>query len=400
MASLSLQHINKTYPNGFQAVKDFNLEIEDKEFIIFVGPSGCGKSTTLRMIAGLEEISGGTLKIGDKVMNDVEPKDRDIAMVFQNYALYPHMTVYDNMAFGLKLRKVPKDQIDKAVREAARILDLEKLLDRKPKALSGGQRQRVAMGRAIVREPKVFLMDEPLSNLDAQLRLRARKELVKIHEMYRPTMVYVTHDQIEAMTVGQRVAIMYRGNMEMLDTPSHVYNMPASIFCARFIGSPSMNIISCQYENGNLSIGDQMIRLAPMWRPIADACPSGKYCVGIRPEHIVLSSRPTETSICGTVKYVEDYGNRYGVYIDVKGEKSELIAICNDSVPRPGENIFMNIDFRKLHLFDAQSEKSLGYPEEIRRLNAALDFSMPDAQNKNQKTGGKYHESFGQYQCV
>jgi len=213
-------------------------------------------------------------------------------------------------------------------------------------------------------------------------------------------MVYVTHDQIEAMTVGQRVAIMYRGNMEMLDTPSHVYNMPASIFCARFIGSPSMNIISCQYENGNLSIGDQMIRLAPMWRPIADACPSGKYCVGIRPEHIVLSSRPTETSICGTVKYVEDYGNRYGVYIDVKGEKSELIAICNDSVPRPGENIFMNIDFRKLHLFDAQSEKSLGYPEEIRRLNAALDFSMPDAQNKNQKTGGKYHESFGQYQCV
>lgn len=213
-------------------------------------------------------------------------------------------------------------------------------------------------------------------------------------------MVYVTHDQIEAMTVGQRVAIMYRGNMEMLDTPSHVYNMPASIFCARFIGSPSMNIISCQYENGNLSIGDQMIRLALMWRPIADACPSGKYCVGIRPEHIVLSSRPTETSICGTVKYVEDYGNRYGVYIDVKGEKSELIAICNDSVPRPGENIFINIDFRKLHLFDAQSEKSLGYPEEIRRLNAALDFSMPDAQNKNQKAGGKYHESFGQYQCV
>ena len=400
MASLSLKNICKVYPNGFEAVKNFNLEIADKEFIIFVGPSGCGKSTTLRMIAGLEDISSGELKIGDRVVNDVEPKDRDIAMVFQNYALYPHMTVYDNMAFGLKLRKVPKDEIDKMVKEAAKILDLTQLLDRKPKALSGGQRQRVALGRAIVRDPKVFLLDEPLSNLDAQLRLRARKELVKIHEMYRPTMVYVTHDQIEAMTVGQRVAIMYRGNMEMLDTPSHVYNMPASIFCARFIGSPSMNIISCQYENGNLSIGDQMIRLALMWRPIADACPSGKYCVGIRPEHIVLSSRPTETSICGTVKYVEDYGNRYGVYIDVKGEKSELIAICNDSVPRPGENIFINIDFRKLHLFDAQSEKSLGYPEEIRRLNAALDFSMPDAQNKNQKAGGKYHESFGQYQCV
>ena len=258
----------------------------------------------------------------------------------------------------------------------------------------------MALARAVVKRSDYFLLDEPLSNLDAQLRLRARKELVKIHEMYHPTMVYVTHDQIEAMTVGQRVAIMYHGNMEMLDTPSHVYNMPASIFCARFIGSPSMNIISCHYENGNLSIGDQVVSLPPMWRPVADACPSGKYCVGIRPEHVVLSIRPSDHSICGTVKYVEDYGNRYGVYIDVKGDKNELIAICNDSVPRPGENIFINIDFRKLHLFDAQSEKSLGYPEEIRRLNAALDFSMPDAKNENQKAGGNYHESFGQYQCV
>ena len=211
MASLSLQHINKTYPNGFEAVKDFNLEIEDKEFIIFVGPSGCGKSTTLRMVAGLEEITSGTLKIGDKVMNDVEPKDRDIAMVFQNYALYPHMTVYDNMAFGLKLRKVPKDQIDKAVREAARILDLEKLLDRKPKALSGGQRQRVAMGRAIVRNPKVFLMDEPLSNLDAKLRVQMRIEISKIHQRLGATIIYVTHDQTEAMTLGTRIVVMKDG---------------------------------------------------------------------------------------------------------------------------------------------------------------------------------------------
>ena len=216
MASLSLSHINKTYPNGFQAVKDFNLEIEDKEFIIFVGPSGCGKSTTLRMIAGLEEISGGTLKIGDKVMNDVEPKDRDIAMVFQNYALYPHMTVYDNMAFGLKLRKVPKDQIDKAVREAARILDLDKLLDRKPKALSGGQRQRVAMGRAIVRNPKVFLMDEPLSNLDAKLRVQMRIEISKIHQRLGATIIYVTHDQTEAMTLGTRIVVMKDGVVQQL----------------------------------------------------------------------------------------------------------------------------------------------------------------------------------------
>ena len=216
MASLSLQHITKRYPNGFEAVKDFNLEIADKEFIIFVGPSGCGKSTTLRMIAGLEEISDGTLKIDDKVVNDVEPKDRDIAMVFQNYALYPHMTVYDNMAFGLKLRKVPKDQIDKQVKEAAKILDLEKLLDRKPKALSGGQRQRVAMGRAIVRDPKVFLMDEPLSNLDAKLRVQMRTEISKLHERLGATIIYVTHDQTEAMTLGTRIVVMKDGVVQQV----------------------------------------------------------------------------------------------------------------------------------------------------------------------------------------
>ena len=248
MASLSLSHINKTYPNGFQAVKDFNLEIEDKEFIIFVGPSGCGKSTTLRMIAGLEEISGGTLKIGDKVMNDVEPKDRDIAMVFQNYALYPHMTVYDNMAFGLKLRKVPKDQIDKAVREAARILDLDKLLDRKPKALSGGQRQRVAMGRAIVRNPKVFLMDEPLSNLDAKLRVQMRIEISKLHENLGATIIYVTHDQTEAMTLGTRIVVMKDGVVQQVDTPQALYNTPCNLFVAGFIGSPQMNFIDCKVQ--------------------------------------------------------------------------------------------------------------------------------------------------------
>ncbi len=265
MASLSLQHINKTYPNGFQAVKDFNLEIEDKEFIIFVGPSGCGKSTTLRMIAGLEEISGGTLKIGDKVMNDVEPKDRDIAMVFQNYALYPHMTVYDNMAFGLKLRKVPKDQIDKAVREAARILDLEKLLDRKPKALSGGQRQRVAMGRAIVRNPKVFLMDEPLSNLDAKLRVQMRIEISKIHQRLGATIIYVTHDQTEAMTLGTRIVVMKDGVVQQVDTPQNLYQKPGNLFVAGFMGSPQMNFLDAviSEKGGNLiaKVGDHELAI-------------------------------------------------------------------------------------------------------------------------------------------
>ena len=243
MASLSLRNIYKVYPNGFNAVKDFNLEIEDKEFIIFVGPSGCGKSTTLRMIAGLEEISKGELYIDDKLVNDVEPKDRDIAMVFQSYALYPHMSIYDNMAFGLKLRKMPKDEIDRRVREAARILDIEHLLDRKPKLLSGGQRQRVAMGRAIVREPKVFLMDEPLSNLDAKLRVQMRIEISKLHQRLQSTIIYVTHDQTEAMTLGTRIVVMKDGVIQQVDSPQNLYDRPDNLFVAGFIGSPQMNFI-------------------------------------------------------------------------------------------------------------------------------------------------------------
>lgn len=243
MADVKLKNIVKKYPNGFVAVKNFNLEIKDKEFIIFVGPSGCGKSTTLRMIAGLEDISNGELYIDDKLCNTVSPKDRDIAMVFQNYALYPHMTVYDNMAFALKLRKVPKDEIDKKVREAAKILDLEHLLDRKPKALSGGQRQRVAMGRAIVRSPKVFLMDEPLSNLDAKLRVQMRSEISKLHHKLQTTFIYVTHDQTEAMTLGTRIVVLKDGIIQQVDTPQNLYNAPDNLFVAGFIGSPQMNFI-------------------------------------------------------------------------------------------------------------------------------------------------------------
>ena len=368
MASLSLQHINKTYPNGFQAVKDFNLEIEDKEFIIFVGPSGCGKSTTLRMIAGLEEISGGTLKIGDKVMNDVEPKDRDIAMVFQNYALYPHMTVYDNMAFGLKLRKVPKDQIDKAVREAARILDLEKLLDRKPKALSGGQRQRVAMGRAIIRNPKVFLMDEPLSNLDAKLRVQMRIEISKIHQRLGATIIYVTHDQTEAMTLGTRIVVMKDGVVQQVDTPQHLYEQPGNLFVVGFMGSPQMNFLDAQIaeKGGDLiaKVGEYDIVIpAAKAKVLKDGGYVGKTVVlGIRPEDIHDSQMFIEASpsapMTSTVKVYELLGAEVFLYFDVNG--TQVTARVDPRTnSKTGDTIKFAFDMEKSHFFDKETELTI-----------------------------------------
>ena len=368
MASLSLQHINKTYPNGFQAVKDFNLEIEDKEFIIFVGPSGCGKSTTLRMIAGLEEISGGTLKIGDKVMNDVEPKDRDIAMVFQNYALYPHMTVYDNMAFGLKLRKVPKDQIDKAVREAARILELEKLLDRKPKALSGGQRQRVAMGRAIVRNPKVFLMDEPLSNLDAKLRVQMRIEISKIHQRLGATIIYVTHDQTEAMTLGTRIVVMKDGVVQQVDTPQHLYEQPGNLFVAGFMGSPQMNFLDAQIaeKGGDLiaKVGEYDVVIpAAKAKVLKDGGYVGKTVVlGIRPEDIHDSQMFIEASpsvpMTSTVKVYELLGAEVFLYFDVNG--TQVTARVDPRTnSKTGDTIKFAFDMEKSHFFDKETELTI-----------------------------------------
>ena len=365
MASLSLQHINKTYPNGFEAVKDFNLEIEDKEFIIFVGPSGCGKSTTLRMVAGLEEITSGTLKIGDKVMNDVEPKDRDIAMVFQNYALYPHMTVYDNMAFGLKLRKVPKDQIDKAVREAARILDLEKLLDRKPKALSGGQRQRVAMGRAIVRNPKVFLMDEPLSNLDAKLRVQMRIEISKIHQRLGATIIYVTHDQTEAMTLGTRIVVMKDGVVQQVDTPQHLYEQPGNLFVAGFMGSPQMNFLDAQIaeKGGDLiaKVGEYDIVIpAAKAKVLKDGGYVGKTVVlGIRPEDIHDSQMFIEASpsapMTSTVKVYELLGAEVFLYFDVNG--TQVTARVDPRTnSKTGDTIKFAFDMEKSHFFDKETE--------------------------------------------
>ncbi|MBS5215818.1 MAG: sn-glycerol-3-phosphate ABC transporter ATP-binding protein UgpC [Clostridiales bacterium] len=368
MASLSLQHINKTYPNGFEAVKDFNLEIEDKEFIIFVGPSGCGKSTTLRMIAGLEEISSGTLKIGDKVVNDVEPKDRDIAMVFQNYALYPHMTVYDNMAFGLKLRKVPKDQIDRQVREAAKILDLEKLLDRKPKALSGGQRQRVAMGRAIVRNPKVFLMDEPLSNLDAKLRVQMRIEISKLHQRLGATIIYVTHDQTEAMTLGTRIVVMKDGVVQQVDTPLKLYNQPCNLFVAGFIGSPQMNFMDAKtVVKGNdveLQVGPYSIKLPPAKaKKLIEGGYAGKTVIlGIRPEDVHDSQMYIEASpnsvIESTIKVYELLGAEVYLYFDVEGFPMTA-RVDPRTTARTGDRVKFAMDVEKIHVFDKETEKCI-----------------------------------------
>lgn len=368
MANLSLKGIQKVYPNGFQAVKDFNLDIEDKEFIIFVGPSGCGKSTTLRMIAGLEDITDGTLEIDGKVMNDVEPKDRDIAMVFQNYALYPHMTVYDNMAFGLKLRKVPKDEIDKKVREAARILDLEKLLDRKPKALSGGQRQRVAMGRAIVRNPKVFLMDEPLSNLDAKLRVQMRIEISKLHTNLGATMIYVTHDQTEAMTLGTRIVVMKDGVVQQVDSPQNLYNKPNNLFVAGFIGSPHMNfldaVVRVKGEEVFLEVEDYKFPVPPSKRKVLiDGKFDGKTVVmGIRPEDVhdeetfITSSK--DSVVTSTLKVFELLGAEVFLYFDVAG--TQVTARVNPrTTAKQGDAVTVAFDMQKVHIFDKETELTI-----------------------------------------
>ncbi len=367
MAGLSLEHVTKVYPNGFEAVKDFNLDIADKEFIIFVGPSGCGKSTTLRMIAGLEEISGGELKIDGKVMNDVEPKDRDIAMVFQSYALYPHMTVYDNMAFSLKLRKTPKDQIDKMVREAAKILDLEKLLDRKPKALSGGQRQRVAMGRAIVRNPKVFLMDEPLSNLDAKLRVQMRTEISKLHQRLGATIIYVTHDQTEAMTLGTRIVVMKDGVVQQVDTPQNLYNNPGNLFVAGFIGSPQMNFLDATVEaTGSdvaLNVGCNKIALpADKAKALVDGGYAGKTVImGIRPEDLSDDEEDlakAKATLSAKVDVYELLGAEVFLYFTVNG--SNMTARVNPRTEaRTGSEVKFALDVTKIHVFDKETEKTI-----------------------------------------
>ena len=374
MASLSFKHIYKKYPGGVTAVSDFCLEVKDKEFIIFVGPSGCGKSTTLRMIAGLEEITEGELFIGDRLVNDIAPKDRDIAMVFQNYALYPHMTVFDNMAFGLKLRKIPKEEIKRRVEEAARILDISHLLDRRPKALSGGQKQRVALGRAIVREPQVFLLDEPLSNLDAKLRAAMRTELTKIHKKLGTTFIYVTHDQVEAMTMATRIVVMKDGLIQQVDTPQNLYDNPVNVFVAGFIGTPQMNFINSTLEKkGNdvyVNFSGISIKL-PAEK--ANAPELAEYIgkeviIGIRPECLHDEQRYLDqfpdSIIEANVEVTELMGAEIYLYLTTGTEEEDNISnmvarVSARSTTKAGDVVKIAMDTTRMHIFDKDTEKCI-----------------------------------------
>ena len=371
MANLKLSHIYKVYENGHKAVNDFCIDIEDKEFIVFVGPSGCGKSTTLRMIAGLETITAGDLFIGDTLVNDMEPKDRDIAMVFQNYALYPHMTVYENMAFGLRNRRVPEAEIKAKVLEAAKILDIEDYLQRKPKAMSGGQRQRVALGRAIVRDPKVFLLDEPLSNLDAKLRAQMRTEITKLHKKLGTTFIYVTHDQVEAMTMGTRIVVMKLGYVQQIDTPMNLYNKPYNKFVAGFIGSPQMNFFNVKLNRVKEKVEVLFAEGSKIVIPYEDVAKvDDRYLhgdveviLGVRPEHITVSKQ--ETGLKCVVNVIERLGNESLLYGVLSGEGEEesltskhqiIVKTVEDVDDVTGTTINLSLDLEKIHLFDSESE--------------------------------------------
>ena len=386
MAKVILKNLKKVYPNtekkkkpkkgeevrktnlqitaeGVVAVQEFNLEIADKEFVVLVGPSGCGKSTTLRMIAGLEEITAGELWIGDKLMNNVEPKDRDIAMVFQNYALYPHMTVYENMAFSLKLKKTPKDVIDRKVREAAEILDITEYLDRKPQALSGGQRQRVSIGRAIVRDPAVFLMDEPLSNLDAKLRNQMRAEIIKLRQRIDTTFVYVTHDQTEAMTLGDRIVIMRDGFIQQIGTPQEVFDHPANLFVAGFIGTPQMNLFDARLtKNGDkyaVEVGGISVELSEdkQTRLNAKNVAPQEVTLGVRPDHMMLC----ESGIKGTVDVSELMGPSIHLHVTAEGKDVIVIVPANGDTARfpMGSGVNLTFGGNVAHVFSRETEKNL-----------------------------------------
>jgi sn-glycerol 3-phosphate transport system ATP-binding protein len=356
--SIRFEHVYKRYDKS-PVIEDLNLSFESGERVVLLGPSGCGKTTTLRMISGLEDISSGNLYMGGRIVNDVESGDRNVAMVFQNYALFPHMTVFKNIAFGLRTYRLPKGEIKVRVGEIMRILELQGLEERLPRQLSGGQRQRVALARAVVKRADYFLLDEPLSNLDAQLRMQARKELVKLHEIYHPTFVYVTHDQIEAMTIGQKVVLMYKGVVQMADTPYNIYHRPANVFTARFIGSPPMNVVEVPLEDGRLVLGGRSVPLGDEWAEVAGESGAGRVKFGMRPEDVRLTATPRGAGIPITVKYVESYGNKVGAYFDLDG--MEYIAAIDEGVS-PGSALYWDVDLEKISLFDAKTDRNLGYP--------------------------------------
>jgi multiple sugar transport system ATP-binding protein len=360
MATVTFDHMVKRYAGDVLAVNDLNLEIRDGEFLVLVGPSGCGKTTALRCVAGLEEISDGRLLIGDRVVNDVPPKDRNIAMVFQSYALYPHMSVFDNLAFGLKLRKTPKDEIKKRVDEAAAVLGLEKLLDRKPKALSGGQRQRVALGRAIVREPQVFLMDEPLSNLDAKLRVETRANIARLHQRLGTTTVYVTHDQVEAMTMGDRIAVMRDGILQQVGTPQGLYDHPTNVFVAGFIGSPAMNFATATVSDGTLTVGGMKLGASGnVSDMIRNRATGSTVLLGFRPEHLdLVDTGAASLSLPAKVDVVEYLGNEELIHAVV--ESHEVVALVpSERHVEEGQTIDLTVPAEKLHMFDPETEKAL-----------------------------------------
>lgn len=392
MANVKLVNVNKVYEGGVKAVNNFNLDISNEEFVVFVGPSGCGKSTTLRMIAGLESITSGELYIDNKLVNDLEPKDRDIAMVFQNYALYPHMTVYENMAFGLKQIHMPKEEIDVKVKEAAEILGITEFLSRKPRALSGGQRQRVALGRSIVRNPKVFLLDEPLSNLDAKLRVQMRSEITKIHERVKTTFIYVTHDQTEAMTMGTRIVVMRDGYIQQVDTPKNLYESPCNVFVATFLGSPQMNILNVilTKENNKLfaTLKDNKNVKFPLSDHIKNQILDDKYIgkevlLGVRPEFVYANEKDVDIKQV-QVSFVEMLGSESIVYIQVPGVEKELIMSTREHNPiNKGDCIDIKFDVDHIHLFDVESELSIiGEPHEnefktkLKSLNGNVLFNL------------------------
>lgn len=362
MSSIRFENISKSYGKS-HVMENMNFKIKSQERLILLGPSGCGKSTMLRMIAGLEEISSGTLYFDDKPVNHLSAGFRDVSMVFQNYALYPHMTVEDNITYSLRAHKLDKKDIAERLKEAVAMLDLTGLEKRKPKELSGGQRQRVALARAIVKRSDNFLLDEPLSNLDAQLRHHARKELIKIHNRFNPTFIYVTHDQVEAMTLGNRIALLYEGRLQMLDTPNNIFNRPSNVFTAKFIGSPSCNTADSTYCEGHIIIGEQSVKLGDNWSELVAKSGIKNLILGLRPEHITLASEKQDNTFSGKVIHVEDYGSKSGIYFMFEG--NDWVAISEESSFYPGEYIHFNLDLNKIHLFNKENSNSIGYPNNI-----------------------------------